>query len=206
MDPSPDGRTRASLLGRLRRSPTDEAAWAEFVGRYGPRIHAWCRHWHLQEADAQDVTQAVLARLAEKMRTFDYDPGRSFRGWLKTLTRHAWADLREAHQRHGVGSGDSQALEQLHALEAREDLVAQLDREFDQELLEEAMARVQLRVQPHTWEAFRLTAQEGLPGAEAAERLGVKVATVFVARSKVQAMLREELCRLEGTAGREGEA
>src|SRR5262249_3286520 len=158
--------------------------WAEFVTRYGPRIYAWCRHWHLQEADTQDVTQAVLVRLAEKMRTFDYDPGRSFRGWLKALTRHAWADLREAHQRPAAGGG-SAALERLYALEAREDLVAQLEREFDQEVLEEAMARGRMRVQPHTWEAFRLTAQEGLSGAEAAERLGMKVATVFVARGKV---------------------
>jgi predicted DNA-binding protein (UPF0251 family) len=60
------------------------------------------------------------------------------------------------------------------------------------------MGRVQLRVQPHTWEAFRLTAQEGLSGAEAAGRLGIKVATVFVARNKVQNMLRDEVRRLEG--------
>ena len=27
------------------------------------------------------------------MATFAYDPSRSFRGWLKTLTHHAWRDL-----------------------------------------------------------------------------------------------------------------
>src|SRR5437868_2059722 len=101
MDSTSGGRTSATLLGRQRQAPTDQAAWGEFVDRYGPRIYAWCRRWHLQEADAQDVTQAVLVRLAEKISTFDYDPGRSFRGWLKTLTRHARDDLRQAHQRHG---------------------------------------------------------------------------------------------------------
>ena len=198
MDPAPNARTSATLLGRLRRCPVDEAAWGEFVDRYGPRIYAWCRAWHLQEADAQDVTQAVLVRLAEKMRSFEYDPRRSFRGWLKTLARHAWDDLRQAHGRHAPGTGDTRVLEQLHTLEARDDLATQLAQEFDQELLEEAMARVQLRVQPHTWEAFRLTAQEGLSGAEAAARLGMKVATVFVARGKVQNLLREEVRRLGG--------
>src|SRR5262245_33777668 len=196
---TPETRTSTTLLERLRRAPTDQAAWAEFVDRYGPRIYAWCRRWHLQEADAQDVAQAVLLRLAEKMRTFAYDPARSFRAWLKTLTRHAWDDLRTGRQRHAPGSGDSQVLEQLHAVEAREDLVQHLEKEFDQELLDEAMTRVRLRVQPHTWEAFRLTAQEGLTGAEAAQRLGIKVATVFVARNKVQKLLREEVRRLEGT-------
>ncbi len=198
MDRASEARTSPSLLGRLRQSPADEAAWGEFVDRYGPRIYAWCRHWRLQEADAQDVTQAVLVRLAQKMRTFDYDPARSFRAWLKTLARHAWDDLRQGHRRHAPGAGGSEVLEGLHALEAREDLVERLQDEFDQELLGEAMARVRLRVQPHTWEAFRLTAQEGLSGAEAAERLGIKVATVFVARNKVQNMLRDEIRRLEG--------
>jgi RNA polymerase sigma-70 factor (ECF subfamily) len=51
-------------------------------------------------------------------------------------------------------------------------------------------------VAPHTWEAFRLTTAEALSGAAAAERLGLKVATVFKAKSKVQQMLREEVEKL----------
>ena len=58
-------------------------------------------------------------------------------------------------------------------------------------------ARVQRRVEPHTWDAFRLLALEGCSGAEAAGKLGMKVATVFVARSKVQKLLRQELAKLD---------
>ena len=61
--------TRTSLLLRLRQAPPDQEAWAEFVDRYGPQIHGWCRRWGLQEADAQDVTQTVLLRLASKLQT-----------------------------------------------------------------------------------------------------------------------------------------
>jgi DNA-directed RNA polymerase specialized sigma24 family protein len=64
-------------------------------------------------------------------------------------------------------------------------------------MLEEAEALVRQRVEPHTWEAFRLTAVEGLSGADAATRLGLNVATVFKAKSKVQKMLQEEIARLE---------
>src|SRR5437763_1850266 len=78
--------TSPTLLGRLRRDPTDQTAWSKFVDRYAPRIYAWCRQWRLQEADAKDVSQTVLLKLAEKMRVFHYDPDRSFRGWLRTLT------------------------------------------------------------------------------------------------------------------------
>lgn len=55
--------------------------------------------------------------------------------------------------------------------------------------------------EPNTWEAFRLTALAGVSGAEAAGRLGMKVATVFVAKSEVQRMLREEIAKLEQPAG-----
>jgi RNA polymerase sigma-70 factor (ECF subfamily) len=190
-------RTSASLLGRLRQDAADQVAWGEFVRRYGPLVYGWSRKWGLQEADAQDVTQTVLVKLAEKLRSFDYDAGRSFRAYLKTLTRYAWCDLLETRKRPGAGSGDSAVLERLGAVEAREELVAQLNLAFDRELLEMAMARVQQRVEAHTWEAFCLTALEGLSGAEVAGRLGMKEATVFKSRSRVQKLLQEEIDQLD---------
>ena len=70
MDTSPDRRTSATLLARLRDPAADPAAWAAFVRRYGPLVYGWCRRWHLQEADAQDVTQDVLAKLVVRLRAF----------------------------------------------------------------------------------------------------------------------------------------
>src|SRR5439155_27160197 len=119
--------------------------------------------------------------------------------WLKTVPRHAWSDYWSG--RKEAAAGGSQAVELLHTVEAREDLVRRLDDEFDRELLDEAAARVQQRVTPRTWQAFELTAVQGRSGAEAAAELGMKVATVFVARSKVQKMLQEEIRKLEGPDG-----
>jgi RNA polymerase sigma-70 factor (ECF subfamily) len=182
--------------------PVDQAAWSAFVDRYGPHIYGWCRRWSLQEADAQDVTQTVLLKLAQRMRNFAYDPSQSFRGWLKTLTHHAWYDFVQGRQRW-AGGGDSEVLEILQTLEAREELTRHLEKEFDRELLEQAMAQVQRRVEPHTWEAFSLLAREGWSGAQAADRLQMKVAAVFVARSKVQKMIQEEIRKLEWPAREE---
>jgi RNA polymerase sigma-70 factor (ECF subfamily) len=192
-----ESRTSATLLARLRQAPADQAAWAEFVDRYGRKVYGWCRRWNLQEADAQDVTQDVLVRLAEKMRGFAYDPSRSFRAWLKTLARHALSDFGDARGRAGAAGG-SQAAELLQTVEAREDLVRRLEEEFDREVLEEAVARVRARVTPKTWRVFELTAHEGRSGAEAAGELGMTVAAVFVARGRVQKLLQEEVRRLEG--------
>jgi RNA polymerase sigma-70 factor (ECF subfamily) len=195
----PNVPTSPTRLGRLGRVPADQAAWGEFAERYGRKIYAWCRHWQPQEADAEDVTQQVLLKLAHKMRTFSCDPAKSFRAWLKTVAHHAWRDFVEGRNRPGAGSGDTRVLELLQTVQARDGLVNELDEEFSRDLLDEAMAWVRLRVQPHTWQAFHLLAVERLSGAAgAAERLGMKVATVFVARSKVQKMLQQEVRKLEG--------
>jgi RNA polymerase sigma-70 factor (ECF subfamily) len=188
-------RTSITLLERLRLDRMDQEAWSEFVRRYGPQVYRWCRHWQLQAADAEDVTQAVLLKLSDKMRTFRYDAAGSFRAYLKTLARYAWCDFLESRQE--AGSGDSDVRKRLEKVEAREDLVRQLQDQFDQEVLAEAQVRVRQRVEPHTWEAFRLTAVEGRSGADAAALLGLKVATVFKAKSKVQKMLQEEVVRLD---------
>jgi RNA polymerase sigma-70 factor (ECF subfamily) len=190
--------TSPTLLGRLRQQPHDQAAWEEFVERYGRQVFAWCQQARMPPADAEDVLQMVLLTLAQKMRTFAYDSSKSFRGWLRTLTRHAWSDFVRGRQRGGRGSGDRRTEECLHALPAREDLVARLEEQFDQEILEEASARVRLRVDPASWEVFRLTAVEGLSAAEAGQRLNKSVAAVFKARRRVQLQLQEEIRKLEG--------
>jgi RNA polymerase sigma-70 factor (ECF subfamily) len=187
-----------SLLLRLNHDPSDQAAWEQFVDRYGAKIYCWCRAYHLQEADARDVTQTVLAKLSVQLRRFAYDPAQSFRGWLRTVVRNAYRDWRADRQRVlGGATGDSEVEEQIQTVEAREDLARRLEEAFDLELLEEAERRVRQRVAPHTWDAYRLTAIEGLSGAAAAARLGMKVAAVFVSKSHVMQHLREEVQALE---------
>jgi RNA polymerase sigma-70 factor (ECF subfamily) len=185
----------------LRSDPGDQSAWSAFVDRYGPQIHAWCLRWKLQEADAQDVTQMVLVRLVRHLPGFKYDPSRSFRGWLRTLTAHSWNDLVGEQVRGVRGSADMVVAEMLNTIQARADLSRHLEEAFDQELLELAEEEVSRRVEPHTWEAFRLTALEGVAAAEAASRLGIRVATVYRARHVVQTMLRETVAALESGEG-----
>lgn len=192
--------TSPTLLGRLARSPTDQAAWGEFVGRYGPQVHGWCQRWGLQPADAQDVTQQVLLELARQMAGFRYDPQGSFRGWLKTVAYRAWCKFVEARRRPGLGTGDSAVAALLDSVEAGDDLMKRFEEESERELLEQAMARVRLRVQPNTWEAFRLLALEGKSGSEVAGQLGMKVGAVFVAKSNVRKMIEEEIGRLDQDA------
>ena len=133
--------TSATLLGRVGLSPNDQEAWGRFVGLYGSRIRGWCRQWGLQESDSEDVTQDVLLRLAQKLRTFQYDPTRSFRGWLRTVTQNALADFLADRKRQCSGSGDDEVFEQLQGVRARDDLIEHLKDQFDAEIMAVACAR-----------------------------------------------------------------
>lgn len=126
--------------------PTDEAATAEFVERYGRVVYDWCRRQRLQEADSEDVTQGVLTKLAVRQRTFRYDPAKSFRRWLWTVTRHAVSAWRSSAPRPS-------ALDEgfFQRLAAPDSLPDELSRAFDLELLDEAYARVRGQVQAKTW-------------------------------------------------------
>jgi DNA-directed RNA polymerase specialized sigma24 family protein len=68
---------------------------------------------------------------------------------------------------------------------------------FEHELLELAMLRVEQRVKPSTWEAFRLTAIDNLPGVEVAKRLNMAVTNVFVHKHRVLKLLEDEVTILK---------
>jgi len=187
--------TRVSLLKRLRDTPEDQVSWDEFVGRYRPLLQSWGRHWGLQEADAEDVAQAVLLRLAMKIRQFRREPAHSFRGWLRTLARHAWADFVADRQKEAREPGDP-----LRALEdqaAGDDLERHLAELFDLELLEEATDRVRDRIEPKTWEAFHRTTIQAESAQTVALALAMPLASVYKAKSNVQKMLQREIRLLE---------
>lgn len=201
-----DESTSTTLLRRVAVEPLDEAAWDAFVERYGRMVFRWCRRWNLQEADAQDVTQGVLLQLANQMKGFTYNPDGRFRAWLRTVAYRAWVKFLEGRKKPGTGTGDSGVWRMLESAPAADDFVRRMEEEADREIMELAAAQVRKRVQPHTWEAFRLLAVEGLAGKEAAARVGMAVGAAIAARSKVARMIREEVAKILGPADAPGPA
>jgi RNA polymerase sigma-70 factor (ECF subfamily) len=191
-----DSRTSPTLLGRLK-DLRDQQAWAEFVHRYGPRIYRFLRRHGLQDADADDVAQVIVSKLAVRMQTYVYDPARSFRAWLKAVTRNAWKDFLTDRRRNPAwGKGGDGADARLQAI-ADEALAKELDEPILQEVRDEALARVRLRVEARTWTAFRMVVLEEQPVAEAADQTGMKVNAIYRAINRVRAMLEEEMKRLD---------
>src|SRR2546423_12975097 len=81
--------TSVSLLERLRE-PAQQDAWGRFVDLYTPLIYYWARRVGLPPEEAADLVQDVLTLLVQKLPEFQYDPQKSFRGWLRTLTLNKW--------------------------------------------------------------------------------------------------------------------
>jgi RNA polymerase sigma-70 factor (ECF subfamily) len=195
MAPESGSKSARTLLAVLE-DPADQAAWGRFVDRYAPGIYGWCCRRGLRDTDAREVTQLLLGKLYQHLSAYESARGR-FRPWLHRVTRNAWRNcLLEYRRRHG--DGDSRVRAVFQAADAGEELARAMDDEFRRELLDVAMARVRQRVrQANTWEAFRLTAREGVKAGEAASRLGMSITAVYMARNQVQDMLKDEIARLE---------
>lgn len=149
----------------------------------------------MQTADAEDVTQLTLLRLAKAMRSFDYNPQLSFRAWLRTVTQHVWQDfIRNRKRVQQAGSTDHL---QLFTLTAEKEFTLSIESAYEEELLKKSLESVRLRVHPQTWEAFRMTTLEQLSTQETANRLGMKLSLVYKAKSNVMKLLQDEVLYLE---------
>src|SRR5579871_3983768 len=99
--------TRSTLLLRLR-DPRDGAAWGEFVDLYGPLVYGYLRKQGLQDADAADLCQDVLAAVAGAIGRLEYDPARgAFRNWLFTVVRRKLSNWRRAARSRPVSANDT---------------------------------------------------------------------------------------------------
>ena len=196
LEPSP-GTTRVSLLERLRKRPGDLEAWSRFVKTYGPLVTHWCKEQGLQESDAADVAQEALLGFWQTAANFEYDPSKRFRGYLRMIVLKTWSDWVRDNQGPQVDNPESSFYSLLKRMEAREEFIARLERMFDMEVMERAMALVQKHIEPHHWQAFQLLAVQGLSGKEAAEKLGMNLNTVFTARYVVQRKIQETIQRIE---------
>src|SRR4051812_17750364 len=111
--------TSASLLERLRL-PNEQEAWSRFVNLYSPLFFLWARHLGLQDSDAADLVQDVLTTLVQKLPCFEYDHGKGFRGYLRTIVLNKWRDRQRQRNSalHRVSGQDLSEVEGPAVLEA----------------------------------------------------------------------------------------
>lgn len=191
--------TRLSLIARLHKA-NDGDAWSEFVRTYEPLILSIAQRRGLQYADAAEVTQEVLKRVADSIESWDPDPKKgAFRGWLYRVTRNLTIDyLRHHHRWRDREPGFE--LEKIADPSENESQEFRL--EYERQLFNWAAGEVKTSFKPVNWQAFWLTAVENKSAQEVAEQLKLPRGQVYVARSRVMARIAGVIQqRLEETAG-----
>ena len=190
--------TRASLLFRLRDSQ-DHEAWVEFVSLYEPAAYRLLRRHGLQDADAREVMQELFLAVS---RSIDrWDPARqrgSFRGWLRRVARNLVINWLKQRERRviAIGGSDLHAmLDKLPADSGQE--TAEFDKELRRALFQRAAEQVRREVQAATWQAFWETAIVGTSPGDAANKLGMGVGAIRVAKCRVLARLRDAVNEME---------
>lgn len=191
METTPD--TRYSLIARLR-NPHDVEAWGEFASIYQPLIHRLVTERGLQYADATDVTQEVLARVARAVEQFDADHQNvTFRGWLYRITRNLTIDFLRHQNRRKLQRIEGAAIDWNAIPEPSADESAEFRSQYERQLFISVAQSIQRQVRPHTWNAFWATEILRQSVEETARQLGLTVGSVYVARSRMIARLKSEI-------------
>ena len=191
---NPADPTSSSLLRRaLAREPE---AWERLVSLYSPLVHHWCRQAGIAEHEVADVTQEVFAAVASSLGQFRPDqPGTTFRGWMRGITRHKLLDHARDRGEPAIGGTDAQV--QLHQVPAPADEVELSESPDDVTgLYQRALRLVQHQVEDRTWTAFWQATVESRTTAEVAAELGITPNAVRLAKSHVLRRLREEMGEL----------
>ncbi len=184
--------TRQSLLLRAQTGETD--AWKDLVDLYRPLILGWLNRQGVPARDLEDLSQEVLLSVVKHLPGFQHSGQRgSFRSWLRTIvcsrTADYWRTVDADTQPEG-GSGATAALQQI--ADPDSELNRQWDEEHDRYVIHCLLDLVEEEFEPITLQAFRRLALDGVNGAEAAQELGLSVAAVYVAKSRVLARIRQE--------------
>ncbi len=192
------GTTNPTLLNRLGNW-RDHEAWLDFVMRYDSVIRFTCRRYRLSPESTEELGQRVWIELAQRMRTFRYDPGKTFRGWLSRLCQSRAIDLLRKQK--------AEAVQSLSDLQVDAFLQSEIV-EFDGEdgagserpqlllLAEEVQIAVRRRVDDRTWQVFWQIAVQGQAIRETSQVQGLSYYAAFAAQKRVGRMLREEGQRL----------
>jgi RNA polymerase sigma-70 factor (ECF subfamily) len=188
------GTTNPTLLNRLG-DWRDHEAWVDFVIRYDPVIRSTSRRYRLDAETTEELCQRVWIDLARRMRTYRYDPGKTFRGWLRRLCQSRAIDLlrkKKANAMEWLEDQPAGSLWEVASAGIEVDESAASERPLLLRQAEEVQDAVRRRVSERTWQVFWNIAIEGQSVRETSVAAGISYYAAFAAEKRVGRMLREE--------------
>jgi RNA polymerase sigma-70 factor, ECF subfamily len=194
-----DGMTTSSTLLAGVKAHEPEA-WKRFVTLYQPLVFYWCRQGGLQAVDGEDVAQNVFNAVYGAIDRFRHDQdGHTLRGWLRTITRNKVRDHARRATREVPPVGGSEAHRELLALpESPHASDDEADATEEQILIRQAFEMILSGFKDYTRQAFWRVVVDGQKPEDVAEELGIKVDSVYLARSRVLCRLKKEFGAIVG--------
>ena len=186
------GTTNPALLNRLG-DWRDHEAWVNFVMLYDPVIRSISRRYRLDPDLTEELCQRDWIDLARRMCSFRYDPGKTFRGWLRRLCHSRAVDLLRKKKK---ASSVESLVDQPHPDDPSAGLDVDESKGSQRPVLlrqaEEVQDAVRRRVSEQTWQVFWKIAILGHSVRETSTAAGISYYAAFAAERRVGRMLREE--------------
>ena len=197
--------TRKSLLAKVRAG--DEVSWAEFYAAYKPLILLCGQDCKLTPDENDELVQQVMSEIFQKDIVGKYDPdhipddvvfhydpahGR-FRHYLRGIIRNHALKLYQKRKRFVEFDASAQQI-----AEPSVDVWNELwDEEWKRHVFAMALTELKGHVQPETYVAFEMYAIQERPVQEVASFLNLSIASVYTAKSRCVAALKEIISKLE---------
>jgi len=194
--------TRITLLAKLKQSGNDQA-WIEFEGAYRGFILSLILRMGIHQEDAEDISQAVLTKVWQKIEDFEYnqDKGR-FHNWLAAMVRNTVKDFFRTKKNFITGRDSVEYQEQYLAIEEQvlPDIDALAREEWVLHITNLAWDNIKDGIYETKREVFKMVSRE-VPTREIARHLGISEASVRVYKAEVFEKMRAEITRLNRELG-----
>lgn len=188
-------KTNQSLIENAKLG-SDSEAWFQLHRIYDPLITGWVVRAGVDRSDVNDITQEVLAALAEALPTFEHN-GRvgAFRNWLKSITlnrcRRYW-DAKKKQVPTLNPSGIENGLKFLAEFEdQRSDTSRLWDQEHDSYVLKKLIDLIRNEFAPEVFEIFLRGTLREETAQSISKSEGLAITKVYKIRFKVMTRLRQ---------------
>ncbi|MBP5181605.1 MAG: sigma-70 family RNA polymerase sigma factor, partial [Lentisphaeria bacterium] len=194
--------TKKSLLAKVREG--DEVSWGEFYEAYRPLILLCGSDCSLTPDENEELVQQVMAELFTKDVigkydpdhipedvVFHYDPKRGrFRHFLKKIVRNQAVRIYYRRFQHSP-------LEEAEGVCGENSFDSIWDEEWKRHVLNMALFELKGKVKPETFAAFEMYALQNRKLEEVCSFLDLSPASVYTAKSRCIAALKEIIAKLE---------
>ncbi len=181
--------TDKTLLQRIKDG--DQVSWEEFFRIYRRLIWVCGDDFQLTPHERQELIQLVMIEVFKSQPNFNYDRSKGrFRDYLRKIIMRQALKLRR--KRTPLGAVEVEELET-----GEEEFEGKWQDEWRTHVLAEAMELLKRKMEPVTFQIFEMYALREMPAAEVALQVGVSANTVYIAKSRGAAILRQIIATLD---------